>query len=189
MRTLSYISKFFMWFILVFYFFIQALTVFALISNNQNALEAGRSDSIYSVVPLISATLMMVLGVILFVVFNKRRYIGIIIAGVAAAVMLVVALDMGRNFPASIGVGETDVGLSTWKIIWRHIGIAIIPVFMLGAWLSERYADKVDLQRRADKPGYNLTGNAIFKDVDSESFAQPEQRKLNRSLKKRLEKQ
>lgn len=188
MRTLSFTSKFFMWFFLVFYFIIQALAVFALISNNQNAIEAGRSDSIYSVVPLISATLLMVLGVILFVVFNKRRYIGIIIAGVAAAVMLVVALDMGRNFPTSIGVGETDVGLSTWKIIWRHIGIAIIPVLMLSAWLSEHFADKADMLRRENKPRYNLEGNVIFRDADNDSYAQ-QPRKLKRSLKNRLKKQ
>lgn len=189
MRALSFTSKFFMWFFLVFYSLIQVLAIFALMSNNHSAIEAGRTDSVYSVAPLIAATVMMILAVSLFTVFTKRRYIGIIVATVAAAIMLVVALDLGRTFPTSVGVGDTDVGLSTWKIIWRHIGIAIIPVFMLSAWLSERYADKVDLQRREDKPGYNLSGNAIFKDVDSDNYTQPQQRKLKRSLRKRLEKQ
>ena len=144
MRAVSFICKFLMWGFLGFYLIIQALTVYSLTANNLNAIKAEQPDKVYGATPLIAAAVIMLAAVILFTVFRRHRYIGTAVAVVAAALMLVIALDLGRAFPSSIGAGGNDVGLSTWKLVWRHMGIAVIPLFMLCAWLSERSADKAD---------------------------------------------
>lgn len=178
-----------MWCFLVFYLLIQAMAVFGLMSNNSGAIEGGQPDKVFNVAPLIAAAAIMLIAAVLFTALKKHRYIGIFVGVVSAALMLVVALELGRRFPVTIGSGDRDYGLDTWKLIWRHIGIAIIPVFMLIAWLAERAADKADAKRMEGyNKSYDLSGGAIFKDSgDSGSGEQP-QRRLKRSLKKRMEK-
>lgn len=41
----------------------------------------------------------MILAVVLFAVWKKRRYIGVAVALVAAVAIVVVALDLSRAFP------------------------------------------------------------------------------------------
>ena len=187
MRAGSFICKLLMWCSIVFYTMIQALTVFGLTSNNLKAVKAGQLDSVYGIGPLVTATLMMLIAVILFTIIKKRKFIGIVIAAVAAALMLVVALDLGRTFSSSIGTGGIDVGLSTWKLVWRHIGMAIIPALMLFAWLFQRCADKADEQFMKDKKGYDLSGQAIFTDTEDVEEKCIKPRRPKRSVRKRIE--
>lgn len=188
MRILSYICKTLMWVFCVIYLLFQGLTIYSLTYYNDKAISLKQPDHVYNPVALIVATALMLLAVILFVAMKKRRYIGIIMATVSALVILVVALDLGREFPAVIGTGGMDTGLNAWKLIWRHIGISVVPIFMLGGWLAERAADKEDKALFGDKKGYDLSGAILFKDDDDEDRDPFLQIKPKRSVRKRMEK-
>ncbi len=179
MRGASNFLKTLIWIFTVLYMALQGLAVYALSMNNDN----------YNVLPLAGVSVLMLTGVILFMVLTKRRSIGMIVAFVAAIGMLVVALDLGRQFPVSIGSSDTDYGLSLWKLIWRHYGIAIIPVLMLPAWLCERAANKADeMANMLYKPKYDLSGGAIFSDGDDVLADENKKPRLKRSIRKRIEK-
>ena len=139
MRTGSTICKIGMWVTLVIYAFFQMMAIYGIqTGNNASLIAAGRADEVYSILPLLCVTLLMILAVVLFAVWKKRRYIGVAVALVAAVAIVVVALDLSRAFPVRISSYDTDPGLSTWKMIWRHAGMALVPVFMIPAWLLER---------------------------------------------------
>lgn len=178
MRAIAVISKTLMWAALVVYLFFQTMAVIGISSNNAKAINAGRPEEVYSVIPLVVAAAAMLIGAVVFAALRRRRYIGIIIGVVAAAIMLMVALDLGRAFPVQVN-SYGDTGLSTAKLIWRHIGIAVVPVFMLAGWLAEHFADK-------GKHGYDLSGDPIFKDAyDTTEDQKP--RRPKRSVRKRQE--
>lgn len=190
MRTGSTICKIGMWVTLVIYAFFQMMAIYGIqTGNNASLIAAGRADEVYSILPLLCVTLLMILAVVLFAVWKKRRYIGVAVALVAAVAIVVVALDLSRAFPVRISSYDTDPGLSTWKMIWRHAGMALVPVFMIPAWLLER-ADlkKRESQRSLSKePTYDLSGAAIFAD-EGGLPPQEEGRRLKRSLRKRAQK-
>ncbi len=101
----------------------------------------------------------MILAVVLFAVWKKRRYIGIAAALVAAVAIVVIALDLSRAFPVRISSYDTDPGLSTWKMIWRHAGMALVPVFMIPAWLLER----ADLKKENSSAPFPRSRPTIFR--------------------------
>ena len=185
MRAIAVISKTLMWAALVVYLFFQTMEVIGISSNNAKAINAGRPEEVYSVIPLVVAAAAMLIGAVVFAALRRRRYIGIIIGVVAAAIMLMVALDLGRAFPVQVN-SYGDTGLSTAKLIWRHIGIAVVPVFMLAGWLAEHFADKAAALADKGKHGYDLSGDPIFKDAyDTTEDQKP--RRPKRSVRKRQE--
>lgn len=169
MRTLSNIFKAMMWVILVIYLFFQALAVYGLMQNNADAIQNNMTEMIVNYVPLICAAVMMLLAVILFTVFKKHRYIGLIVAVIAAGVMLVVALSLRRAFPVYVSSSGKDTGLTIAKLFINHIGIALVPILMIPAWLFERIAIKNEDMAKAisENSGYHFSDDAIFTDVDN----------------------
>ena len=189
MRTGSSICKIAMWVALVIYTFFQAMAIYGIqTGNNASLIAAGRADEVYSVLPLLCVTLLMILSAVLFTVWKKRRYVGIAAALIAAVAIVVISLDLSRAFPVRISSYDTDPGLSTWKMIWRHAGMAIVPLFMIPAWLLERAASKGEEFRRslAKEPTYDLSGAAIF--ADEGGAPKEEGRRLKRSLRKKAQK-
>lgn len=189
MRTAATVSKVLMWGFMVFYLAMQALAVFALWSNNTAAIEANKPDSVFNLAPLIAATVLMLAAVILFSFLRRWKSLSVIAAFVAAVIMLVVAMELGRTFPVSIGTGDTDVGLSTAKLIWRHVGIAVVPVCMLVAWLCGRSVAKAEAARESARTHYDLSSfGPVFADRDKDRDEINPPRKLKRSLRKKFEK-
>ena len=188
MRTLSFVSKFLMWALLMVYSVFQVLAVFGIMGSNADIIKAGQGGRTVSPIPLIAATILMLAAVILFAALAKRKYIGLIVSVVASAVMLMVALELGRQFPPSVSATVT-VGLTTWKLIWRHIGIAAVSLFMLVAWLADRQLEKAYSRSREGKSGYDLSGQPLFKSLDDPGEAQQEKPKPKRSIRERIRKQ
>lgn len=195
MRALSNVFKVLMWVALVIYLFFQSLAVYGLMQNNTAAMNAEKADKIYNVVPLICAAALMLVAVILYIIFKKHRYIGIVVAIIAAAFMLIIALDLGRNFPVTVSGSGKDTGLTTAKLFFNHIGIAIIPVFMIISLIFERIANKNEEKARAmaKKSEYHFSDEMIFTDVDENG--KPTNNKgtnphhLKRSLRKKFRKE
>ena len=191
MRALSTLSKVLVWVFLVIYGLFQALAIFAISQQNQTALKNGMTDSVYPLLPLAIATVLMLASVILFFAYRKKRVFGVVLGFAAAVMMLVVALDLGRAFPVTVGSYDTDSGLSTAKLITRHIGIAIIPVLLALAWLFERMDHRAVAAAEAsrERANYDLSGSPVFKDDEFSMEHEQKRSRMKRSLKKKLDKQ
>ena len=148
----------------------QGMTLFSLYSGNQQAIAAGYEQYVFNIWPLVSACVLIVAAVVLFTVLKRHRYVGLLIAVAAAVIFLVVALDLSRAFPLQIGTGGVDRGLTTWKIVYRHCSMLLVPLFMLPAWLCERAAVKAEELRRVKEAGrthIDLSGSPLFTDAEN----------------------
>lgn len=194
MRVLSRIFKTFMWIVLAIYLLFQALAVYGLLQNNAAAVQNDMPEKVYNIAPLLCAAGMMLLATILFTVLKNHRYIGFILALIAAGVMLVVALALQKAFPVYITSSEKDIGLSTAKLFINHIGIALVPVFMVPAWICDRIAGKNEemAAAMAESSGYHFSDETIFTDVDNSgrpSKREVSPRRMKRSLRKKTNKE
>ena len=167
MEVASVVSKIAMWTALVITGAFQVLAILGISMNNQQAIALNKPEKQYNLTFLVLCVVLFVLAVVLFTVLKKRRYIGVIIAVVAAFVLVGVALDLGRVFAVSIqATGEQ--GLSTWRMIWRHMSPVLITAFMICAWLFGRAADKKrEAAALAAGPGkYHFDDKILFADED-----------------------
>ncbi|HIW74602.1 MAG TPA: hypothetical protein H9684_09775 [Firmicutes bacterium] len=186
MRTAATVAKVIMWIALVFYVILQVATILSIqLGNNATAAELGRPEDAYNIVPLLVTTAAMLAAVILFTVWEKRRYIGVVVAILAGVAIVVIAFDLGRAFPVRISGYDTDPGLSTWKLVWRHIGMVLVPLAMIPAWLCERtYMKSREFQLSLSRePTFDLSGAAIFS--DGGETAPPQGHRLKKSLRRK----
>ena len=80
-RVISKICHGLMWVSLVLYSAMQLLAAYGLeVNNNRPALVLGREDLLYSYTPLIVVTVLMWISVLLYVLWKKRRWIGLILS-------------------------------------------------------------------------------------------------------------
>ena len=156
MRTAARCLRAALWIVLVLYIVLQILTMVAIRMGNVA----------YSLVPLGVVTAAMTASAVLFTVWKKRPYIGLLLAGICGVAMIAVSLDLKTVFPVVVSAaGDIDYGLSTLKMVFRHMGMAVVPLLMLGAWLCQRAADRTDaLRRHGLKSTVDLSGERIFKD-------------------------
>ena len=83
MRTAAAVCKAILWIVLVFVFAVQALTIGSLLFNNMKLIEAEQPDKVFSLVPIGIAAVLLLGGTILFLAYQKRRYLGLILCAVA----------------------------------------------------------------------------------------------------------
>lgn len=185
MRKASITCKVLMWITFVVYAAMQLGAAFSIqFVYNAKIAAAGKPEEMYNAVPLVVATAVMTAAVILFTVWKKRRYVGLLLAALAWVAILVIGLDLGREFPSRVSSGNITTGLDTTKVVLRHIGIVLVPILMLPAWLCERAAVRRDRLRREqeEKKGYNLSGGPLFTDDGSPVHS------LKRSVRDRIRK-
>lgn len=155
-----------MWTVLVISTFFQVLAMFGIGQNNATALEAGKADKVYALWPMIAVTSLLVVGVILFICLRKRPFIGLIVAAVAGLAAVLIAFDLMRAFPAQISASGGDTGLNTFKMIYRHMSPALVPLLMVPAFICDRIVAKQEQARLvADgKARFDLSGAPLFKE-------------------------
>lgn len=136
-----------MWIVLVVSTFFQVLAMFGIGQNNATALEADKTDKVYALWPLIAVTGLLIAGAILFICLRKRRYIGLIVAAVAGLAAVLIAFDLMRAFPAQISASGSDTGLNTFKMVYRHMSPALVPLLMVPAFICDRIAAKQEQAR------------------------------------------
>jgi len=158
MRTAQKTSTVFMWIFMAFYALTNVGTaIFLIITPSANRVSIGTS--------LITSVGLMLISCVLYHVAPRKRAVWCILGAVAAVVMLAASLALRQAYPVRIGFGGNDVGISVWKQIWRHCGIALVPVLMLTAWLTGRSAAKEDeVRAKSTGKGYDLSGDSIFRD-------------------------
>ena len=165
MRAGAVFSKTLMWIVLVLCTGIQALAIIGIGSNNARAREAEQLDKVYTLWPLIALVVLLWAAVLLFTIWKKRAYIGLIVAGIAGIAAIVLAFDLMRAFPAQIST-TGDVGLSTWKMVYRHMSPILISLLMVPAFICDRIATKQEQARlvASGKARFDLSGAPIFSD-------------------------
>lgn len=125
----------------------------------------------YNVVPLIAFIVLMLASLVLFEVMKKRRYIAVIVSFAAAVALFVIALELKRLIPVTVDSASVTgtSGLTTWKLIYRHISMSFVPFLMLPAWLFGEAASRQETEAREHnkKEHLDLSGGPLFKDTDT----------------------
>ena len=64
------------------------------------------------------------------------------------------------------GSDGKDTGVTTARMIWRHMSPVFVPILMLVVWLLERSMAK---EEPAAESHFDLSGGPLFKDEDGGS--------------------
>ena len=169
MRRCSVACQVFMWIFVGFGVLMHVLIIIGLVMNNKDAVAADPPDKTYNFWPIVIAVVLMILASVLFAVFKKLRFIGVILAAVSAVMLVVIGLDIYRAFPEQIDSYGRTIGLTLGRLLYRHLSMTLVLPFMLGGWLFGRAADKADEDRRAregEKAHFDLSGAVLFSDSD-----------------------
>lgn len=134
MRTLAKVCKVLVWVVLVVGVLFQALSVMGI------EYQKGFSNNNISTVPLVLATVVMVMAVILFTALRRRKFIPLIIATAMAVCFVVLAYyiqvkTLGRNLN---GIEQYGYTLTVGKILRNNAMLAIEPLLMFPIWLVHR---------------------------------------------------
>ena len=131
----------------------------------------------YNVIPLSVFIVLMLVSLVLFEVLKKRRYIAVAICFAAAIALFIIALELKRLIPVTVDSASVTgtTGLTTWKLIYRHVSMSFVPFFMLPAWLFGRAADRQEEKAREmnTKEHLDLSGGPLFKDTDAHTAHKP----------------
>ena len=155
-----------LWIVLALVFAVQIMTIVSMQWNNINAIEGEAYDKVLSIVPLVVALLMMLGGAVLFEVFPKRRDSGLILCAVAGIIFFIYAFSIRDAYPVHIGSDGEDKGITTARMVWRHMSPILVPILMLVIWLLERSTAG---RTPAKETHFDLSGGPLFKDEDSPS--------------------
>lgn len=68
-------------------------------------------------------------------------------AAVAGLAAVLIAFDLMRAFPAQISASGGDTGLNTFKMIYRHMSPALVPLLMVPAFICDRIVAKQEQAR------------------------------------------
>lgn len=169
MRKAASICRGIMWILLVFVFSVQIMTVVSLYINHQAVIPLESSERTFPLAALlITACCLLLSGVVLFGIFKKRRYIGLLFCVVAAVIFFIAALEIHRAFPTFVGIDGETHGISFSRMIFRHMTPILIPLLMLVSWLLDRGASRrAPLDTVSEKSGFDLLGDPLFKDEES----------------------
>ena len=120
MHNTTTFCRILLWIVLVLVCAVQIMTIVSIQINNANAIEGEAYDKVLSIVPLIVAAVLLLGGAVLFEVFPKRGYIGLILCAVAGIIFFIYAFSIRDAFPVHIGSDGKDTGVTTARMIWRH---------------------------------------------------------------------
>lgn len=169
MRTASTVSKICMWVFFCLSLLFHTLALIGLAMNNRSAIEQEKTAVVYDLVPMLIGVGIMLISVVLFTVLPKGRLIPLIAAAAAGVLLVFVTVDLGKTFPPSIGADGSDVGLTAWRLVYRHYSMVLTPLCMAVAYFTGRAADKAEQARfnESYRSQYHFDGAPLFRDEDS----------------------
>lgn len=186
MRIASTWLKVGVWMTFIYSLLVQAMVMISLILGNQSKIEAGNKE-LFPIAPLGIAIALLIIGFVLFFVIKKRRYIGVIVLAVSCVMFFLIGLEISREFPVQVGASGDDIGISTGKLITRHMAPIAVLIFMVPAWITDHFDRKACELRAISKPShYDLSGDALFTDLGDNT--ETDSRPLKKSVRRRLEK-
>ena len=167
MRKASAVCRKIIFVLLAVVLAVQVLVVVSIQMNNYSLVQSGAGDQVFPLTFLILADVLLLGGALLFGFYKKRRYLGLLLCVVAAVAFIVLALEIQREFPTSVGADGRTRGITVARMITRHMSPVLIPVLMLPAWLLERASYKREpLKEFSEKSGFDLSGEPVFQDQE-----------------------
>lgn len=128
MGRLADICRVLLWILFAFVMVIQCFVTLSIVAGGD-----------VSAAPVVAATLLMTLAVILFAALSHRgKTVALLLAVVAAVAFIGIAVWLYKEFPPHINVHGGDSGMTGWRILYRHLSPVLIPVLMLPVWLESR---------------------------------------------------
>ena len=169
MRTVSTVSKILMWLFFCLSLFFHSLALIGLYMNNQNAVEQEKVSGVYNLVPMLIGVIVMLLAVVLFTALPKGKLVPLIASVLAGILLACVTIDLGNTFPPSVGADGSDVGLTAWRLVYRHYSMLLTPVCMAVAYFTSRAADKTEQARfnQSYRSQYHFDGAPVFHDSEA----------------------
>jgi len=168
-RSWSTFCKVCMWVVLVICTFFQALVLLGIGQSNSAAVAAGQPDAVYNLWPIAVMTAALWAAVLLFIFLKKAPAVGLALALAAGVLTVIVAMDLMNTFTVHISSTGEDVGLSTAKVVYRHLSPLLIPLLMLPAFFLDMAARKQEKARLEAEggPRFDLSGAPLFRDGES----------------------
>ena len=148
-------------------------------------------------IPLWIAALVLVpVGAVLTAVFKEKHSLLVIplaVTAVGTVLSLIVALTLRDGLPVLMNSAGMEVGLTTWKLVYRHLSSVFAGGLVVASavthWIA-CYEERIRWENEGYKPVYDLSGDPLFKDLDSTLSLEQEDvidvkpsRKLKRSLR------
>lgn len=134
MNILASICRVLVWVVLVITTALQALAMYGIASGNND----------FSIFPMVIATVVMVVAVILFFALPRGKTVPFLMAVGAAVLFIVVAVMIKNAFTVYLGADGSNVGITAWRMIYRHLSPILIPVLLLPPWVMYRVDVKLE---------------------------------------------
>lgn len=103
---------------------------------------------------------------------EKEGWLPFVLSLVGAVIGLVVALHLKGLLPEIVGLQYETQGLSTWKLMWRHLTpVAAGVLIAVASWINRAEARRIRVaaENASYKNVYDLPDEPIFHDNRSES--------------------
>ncbi len=178
MRTVAKVCKALMWVVLVIGVLFQTLSVMGI------EYQRGLNNNNINTVPLVLATVVMVIAVILFATLQRVKLIPLIIAAVMAVCFVVLAYyvqvkTLGSNLA---GVEQYGYTLTVGKILRNNALLAIEPFLMFPIWLVHR-EDRRAAELVAEQEAVPSVLGGLLSDFTLSTL--PEEKEVPGPIKKR----
>ena len=165
-----------LWVLLVIAVLFQGIAIYGIV--NGNAAER------YDYRPLAVATVAMVIAVALFRVLPRGKVVPLVVAAVMGVFFVVLGVQMLGVFKASTSAGGIDIGMTFWKVLYRHMSPILIPLCMLPIFLEYR---EQRLYAQAEKE--EMPPDSYFELLsDAQEETAKDLPRPKRSVRRRLEK-
>ncbi len=146
MRTLAKVCKVLLWVVLALSLFFQIGAVIA-IKNYDTAMGIKSS---YEVGPLVIATALMTVSVILFAALRRGKVVPLIAAAVLGVCFIALAHSLQVYYGAPAGVEPNGEYMTVWRALYKHALPALLPVLMLPMWWVYR-EDRLEAAAAAER--------------------------------------
>ncbi len=140
MSTIADICRVLVWITLVVS---TAFQTFAMV-----AIKNGGTE--FSIVPMVIATVLMAVAVILFFVLPRYKMIPLLATVAAAVLFIIVAIWLSKEFTVRLGSDGNNWGLTGWRLAYRHLLPVPIPLLLFPLWLEYRSERKMRMIAAAE---------------------------------------
>ncbi|MBR2337895.1 MAG: hypothetical protein IKA63_00325 [Clostridia bacterium] len=176
MDTIASISRVLAWVTLVITTAFQCLAMYGIYTGNSE----------FSIFPMAVATVLMAVSVILFFALRQGKTVPFLMAVGAAVLFIVVAVMIKNEFTVHMGADGTDMGITSWRMVYRHLSPVLVPVFLLAPWVVYRVDRKVEKEyaKKEQPDSYLDLGDFQLSRLEEQEEPAPAKRSVRDRLRK-----
>ena len=95
-----------------------------------------QGDSAFNTMPIVVATVLMVVAVVLFCVLPRGKIVPLLMAVAAAVLFVVIAVNIKAVFTVRLSTDGSDLGITSWRLVYRHLSPVLVPILLFPVWLN-----------------------------------------------------